>query len=185
MGLIPMKSVISFSSFFNTALSNFVSRSWIICAIGMISIGAQAADPEMIARGAYLAKIADCESCHTAGPDHAPFAGGLPINSPFGIIYSSNITPDPATGIGQYSYEDFSRAVREGIAKNGKRLYPAMPYPSFAATQDSDVKALYAYFMKGVKPVNFTPPQTKLPFPFNQRWTLMFWSAAFATQKTV
>lgn len=177
-----MKLVIS--SLFNTTPSGFADRSWIILAIWMfINISAQAADSGIIARGAYLAKVADCESCHTAGPDHAPFAGGLPINSPFGIIYSSNITPDPTTGIGQYSYEDFNRAVREGIARNGKRLYPAMPYPSFAATRDSDIEALYAYFMKGVKPVNFTPPQTRLPFPFNQRWTLMFWSAAFVTQK--
>lgn len=156
---------------------------WIFYAVGLIAASVQAADPEMIARGAYLAKVADCESCHTAGPGHAPFSGGLPINSPFGVIYSTNITPDPTTGIGQYSYEEFSRAVREGVAKGGKRLYPAMPYPSFAATQDRDIQALYAYFMEGVKPVHHIPPQTELPFPFNQRWTLRFWAMAFATQK--
>ncbi|MGH8762833.1 MAG: c-type cytochrome [Nitrosospira sp.] len=137
------------------------------------------ADPAMVARGAYLAKAADCVSCHTAGPHHPPFAGGLPINSPFGIIYSTNITPDPVTGIGQYSYSDFSRAVREGIAKDGRRLYPAMPYASFTAILDDDIQALYAFFMNGVEPVNHKPPQTRLPFPFNQRWTLQFWDAAF------
>lgn len=143
----------------------------------------QAADPETIARGAYLAKAADCAGCHTAGPGHPPFAGGLPINSPFGVIYSTNITPDPVTGIGQYSYADFSRAVRQGIARDGRRLYPAMPFASFAAVLESDIEALYAYFMSEVKPVRHVPPQTKLPFPFNQRWTLWFWTAAFATQE--
>jgi mono/diheme cytochrome c family protein len=162
------------------------ARSWVawVAVGGMIVANVQAADPETIALGEYLAKVADCAGCHTAGPHHPPFAGGLPINSPFGVIYSTNITPDPATGIGHYSYADFSRAVREGIAKGGRRLYPAMPYASFAAVADSDMRALYAYFMKGVKPVRHTPPQTSLVFPFSQRWGLMFWSAAFANQKT-
>lgn len=177
-----MIPVILFITNHTMKLSKAIQYSLII--VCMLAANAHAADPDLIARGAYLAKVADCESCHTAGADHEAFAGGLPINSPFGIIYSTNITPDPITGIGQYSYEDFSRALRQGIAKNGKYLYPAMPYASFAATLDSDIEALYAYFMKGVKPVNYTPPQTKLPFPFNQRWTLMFWNAAFATQKT-
>ncbi|BCT66861.1 cytochrome c [Nitrosospira sp. NRS527] len=165
------------------------SRSWAawvasIALGGMIVANAQAADPETIALGEYLAKVADCTSCHTAGPHHPPFSGGLPINSPFGVIYSTNITPDPATGIGRYSYADFSRAVREGIARDGRRLYPAMPYASFAAATDNDMQALYAYFMEGVKPVRHTPPPTRLIFPFSQRWGLMFWSAAFANQKT-
>ncbi|SCX37885.1 Cytochrome c, mono-and diheme variants [Nitrosospira sp. Nsp1] len=171
----------------NRALAT--GRSWVawvasIALGGMIVANAQAADPETIALGEYLAKVADCASCHTAGPHHPPFAGGLPINSPFGVIYSTNITPDPATGIGRYSYADFSRAVREGIARDGRRLYPAMPYASFAAATESDMQALYAYFMQGVKPVHHTPPQTRLVFPFSQRWGLMFWSAAFANQKT-
>ncbi|MEO6824132.1 MAG: cytochrome c [Nitrosospira sp.] len=156
--------------------------SWL--AVLMVVTSAQAATPEMVALGEYLAKVADCASCHTAGPRHEPFAGGLAINSPVGIIYSTNITPDPDTGIGQYSYDDFSRAVREGIAKDGRRLYPAMPYASFAAASDSDIQALYAYFMNGVEAVKQTPPQTKLPFPFNQRWVFKFWNAAFANQKT-
>ncbi|MCB1949347.1 cytochrome c, partial [Nitrosomonas sp.] len=163
--------------------NSFVCRLLIIFTIWVVAENAQSADPEIIARGAYLAKVADCESCHTAGPDHPPFAGGFPVKSPFGIIYSTNITPDPATGIGQYSYEDFSRAVRKGIAKDGRYLYPAMPYPSFAAVLDDDIQALYLYFMEKVKAVNHMPPQTKLPFPFNQRWTLMFWNAVFATQE--
>ncbi|MDD5579348.1 MAG: cytochrome c [Methylobacter sp.] len=130
-------------------------------------------------RGAYLAKIADCAACHTAGPNSAPYAGGLGLNSPFGIIYSTNITPDPVAGIGKYSYDDFSRALRDGIRKDGKRLYPAMPYASFTAISDDDLHALYDYFMHEVPPVASTPPTTALPFPVNQRWTLLFWDAAF------
>ncbi|MDQ3185804.1 MAG: cytochrome c [Pseudomonadota bacterium] len=151
----------------------------ILAAILAIASNGQAAELAMVARGAYLAKVADCVGCHTAGPRHLLFAGGLPLNSPFGTIYSTNITPDPVTGIGQYSYSDFSRAVREGIAKDGRRLYPAMPYASFTAILDDDVKALYAYFMNAVEAVSHKPPQTRLPFPFNQRWTLQFWDAAF------
>jgi mono/diheme cytochrome c family protein len=149
-----------------------------------------AGDATLISKGEYLAKAADCAGCHTAPPGGpsgkeplhptAPFAGGLPMGSPFGTIFSSNITPDPHAGIGRYSYDDFVRAVREGVAPGNKRLYPAMPFPSFAKINDHDMHALYAYFMHGVKPVATPAPPTKLPFPFNQRWALMFWSFAFA-----
>jgi mono/diheme cytochrome c family protein len=158
-----------------------VKRSWIV--LFMIAATVQADDGDLVARGAYLAKLADCAGCHTAGPGYPPFAGGLAINSPAGTIYSTNITPDPEFGIGNYSYEDFSRALREGIAKGERHLYPAMPYPSFAAISDSDVRALYAYFMKGVKAVNQKPRETALPFPFNQRWIFRFWNAAFASRE--
>ncbi|MFP3561545.1 cytochrome c, partial [Paraburkholderia sp. SIMBA_049] len=81
--------------------------------------------------------------------------------SPFGTIYSSNITPDPVNGIGRYTYGDFARALREGIAPGGKRLYPAMPFPSFAKINDDDMHALYAYFMRGVIPVAQPAPRTR------------------------
>lgn len=132
-----------------------------------------------VANGAYLARIGDCVACHTAGPQQPPFAGGLPLNSPFGIIYSTNITPDPINGIGKYTLEDFSLAVRNGIARDGRRLYPAMPYASFTTTTDDDIRDLYAYFMNQVKPVSHKPPETKLPFPFNIRMSLIFWDAIF------
>jgi mono/diheme cytochrome c family protein len=151
---------------------------------------AKSADAITIARGAYLAKAADCAGCHTAAPRVTqpnvqptlapPFAGGLGMASPFGTIYSSNITPDPDAGIGRYSYEDFARALRDGVAPGGKRLYPAMPFPSFAKISDDDMHALYAYFMHGVQAVSAPAPQTRLPFPFNQRWALMFWDWTFA-----
>lgn len=155
--------------------------SWIILSMiaAAAAATAKAADSDLVARGAYLARAADCTGCHTAGPDHPPFAGGLPLSSPFGSIYSTNITPDPVSGIGNYTYEDFDRAVRGGVAKDGRHLYPAMPYPAFTAISDSDIQALYAFFMKGVKAADRKPPQTELPFPFNQRWVLRFWNAAF------
>jgi mono/diheme cytochrome c family protein len=140
---------------------------------------AQQPEPASMSRGAYLARVGDCIACHTAGPKAAPFAGGLPIRSPFGIIYSTNITPDPLHGIGQYTLDDFERAVRGGIAKNGRRLYPAMPYPSFTAITDKDIRALYDCFMHEVAPVDHEPPETRLPFPFNLRFSLFFWDLVF------
>ncbi|HVE05801.1 MAG TPA: cytochrome c [Paraburkholderia sp.] len=149
----------------------------------------EANEAALIQQGAYLAKAGDCAGCHTAPPGgpsgheplraRPPFAGGLPMGSPFGTIYSSNITPDPNAGIGRYSYADFVRAVREGVAPGGKRLYPAMPYPSFAKISDADMRALYAYFMHGVAPVAERAPPTRLPFPFSQRWGMALWDLAF------
>ena len=133
---------------------------------------AQPLNSSDVIRGAYLARAGDCVACHTAGPHSPRFAGGLAINSPFGIIYSTNITPDKINGIGSYTLNDFSRAVRKGIAKDGRRLYPAMPYPSFTAISDNDIRALYVYFMNEVRPVIYKPPETKLPFPFSLRWSL-------------
>lgn len=143
----------------------------------------------LIKRGEYVAKLGDCAGCHTASPrtdvngsriSPPPFAGGLPINAPFGTMYSSNITPDPRYGIGAYSYEDFAHALRQGVARGGKRLYPAMPYPSFSKIDDDDMHALYAYFMHGVTPIATAAPETHLPFPFNQRWGLAIWTWLFA-----
>ncbi len=137
-------------------------------------------DAPLIAKGEYIAKAADCAGCHTATGGGAPYAGGLGLASPFGTIVSSNITPDRRYGIGNYSYSDFVKAVRLGTAPGKKHLYPAMPYPSFTKLSDDDMRALYAYFMLGVKPVDKPAPPTKVPFPFNQRWILIFWKLAFA-----
>jgi mono/diheme cytochrome c family protein len=153
-----------------------------LTVIGMTSSACAAAarspDPNLIARGAYLAKVGDCAACHTA-PGTPDFSGGFAVKSPLGTIYSSNITPDPTSGIGNFSFDDFARALREGVSKDGTHLYPAMPYASFTKVGDDDVRALYAYFLHGVKPVHSQPPETKLPFPFNQRWGLWFWDLAF------
>jgi mono/diheme cytochrome c family protein len=151
-------------------------------AIALLLIGpAWAGNDETpaIQRGAYIADIGDCVSCHTA-PGREGFAGGLPLQAPFGTIFSTNITPDPKFGIGGYSRPQFIRAMREGVAADGRHLYPAMPYASFAVVSDDDLNDLYDYLMKSVKPAAYQPPKTKLVFPFNQRWGLIFWDAVFA-----
>jgi alcohol dehydrogenase (quinone), cytochrome c subunit len=136
-------------------------------------------DQPLIERGKYLAGAGDCVACHTA-KGGKPFAGGLGIESPIGTIYSSNITPDRKTGIGDFTLEDFDRAVRHGIAKDGSTLYPAMPYPSYAKMRPDDVKALYAYFMHGVDPVAQPDKATDIPWPLSMRWPLRFWRMIFA-----
>ena len=136
-------------------------------------------DAALIARGAQLAKAGDCASCHDSA-QHQPFAGGQGVNSPFGSIFASNITPDLKTGIGRYTPAQFADALQRGVTPEGKRLYPAMPYPSFASLDARDVNALYQYFMYGVQPVTNAVKKTRLPFPFNQRWIMLFWSMLFA-----
>jgi len=126
----------------------------------------------VIERGKYLATAADCAACHTA-PRGNRFAGGLPITTPLGTIYSTNITPSAEVGIGRYTEEEFSQAVRHGIRRDGARLYPAMPYTSFAKLTDEDTHALYLYFMGEVEPVDARAPETKLPFPMNIRLSMM------------
>ncbi|HXZ06637.1 MAG TPA: c-type cytochrome, partial [Paraburkholderia sp.] len=137
-----------------------------------------AADDALVQRGAYLAKVGDCVACHTA-PHGKPFAGGLQMSTPMGAIYTTNITPDPSTGIGGYSEEDFARAMREGVAKDGHNLYPAMPYPSYAKVNDDDLRALYAYFMHGVAPVNQANREPDIKWPLNMRWPLKIWNIVF------
>jgi alcohol dehydrogenase (quinone), cytochrome c subunit len=136
-------------------------------------------DPAMIERGRYLAIASDCTACHTRcnGP---LFAGGLPIASPIGVIFSTNITPDRESGIGAYSLADFDRAVRHGIAPRNITLYPAMPYPSYAHMTDPDIVALYAYFMYGVPPVRAQNRRNEIPWPLSIRWPLAIWRKAFA-----
>ena len=136
------------------------------------------ADAALIARGAYLAKAGNCVACHSA-PHGQPFAGGLPMTTPLGRIYSTNITPDADTGIGRYTQADFNRALREGVAKDGHNLYPAMPYPSYAKVDDADMQALYAYFMHGVTPVRQANREPDIKWPMNMRWPLKLWNLVF------
>jgi mono/diheme cytochrome c family protein len=141
-------------------------------------VSAAASSDDDATRGAYLAKAADCTACHTA-PGGKPFAGGLPMTTPIGKVFTTNITPDAATGIGQYSEQDFARALRGGVAKDGRNLYPAMPYPSYAKLRDEDVHALYAYFMHDVTPVSQANKPTTMHWPLNMRWPLKFWNVVF------
>lgn len=130
-----------------------------------------------IARGGQLAALGDCAVCHTS-TSGAVNAGGRPIETPFGTIYSTNITPDEATGIGGWSYPAFERAMREGIHRDGRHLYPAFPYTHFAKASDADLQSLYAYLM-AQQPVQAKAPANELRFPFNLRPLMAGWNALF------
>ncbi|RAU41598.1 MULTISPECIES: molybdopterin cofactor-binding domain-containing protein [unclassified Pseudomonas] len=128
-------------------------------------------------RGRLLAAAGDCAVCHTA-PGGIRNAGGLAMQTPFGTLYSSNITPDPETGIGKWSYPAFERAMREGISRDGKHLYPAFPYTAFRNIDDADMQALYAYLMAQA-PVKQVQPANDLRFPFSLRPLMAGWNALF------
>jgi mono/diheme cytochrome c family protein len=135
------------------------------------------ATAELVAQGEYIARAADCAACHTQ-PGGKPFAGGVAFKLPFGTLYSTNITADHETGIGQWSDDDFVRALHQGVAKDGRNLYPAFPYTSYTAMTRDDAVAIKAYlFSLPTAHAPDTPDQ--LPFPFNQRWTLTFWKWMF------
>ena len=125
-------------------------------------------------RGAYIAVAADCYACHTA-KGGAAWAGGLPMQTPFGTIYSSNISSDKENGIGNWTRYEFQRAVRDGIGKGGKHLYPAMPYASYRQMTTEDVDAVYSYLMTR-EPMPVKNQANGLAFPFNIRRTLTFWN---------
>lgn len=139
---------------------------------------ALAADADLIRRGEYVATAGDCVACHTA-PGGKAFAGGLAIQTPIGEIYASNITPSKQYGIGNYTLAQFTDALRKGIRSDGARLYPAMPYTSYALISDEDIGAMYAYFMSAVTPVDQPAPPTSLPFPFNIRLMMAGWNLVF------
>lgn len=141
--------------------------------------GEVADDPALVQRGRYLAAAGDCASCHTVS-DASPYAGGLAMPVPLvGTIHTPNITPDAQTGIGTWSLAAFDRAVRYGIRKDGKNLYPAMPYVSYAKVDDEDIKALYAYFKYGVRAVSQVNPAPSAAWPMTMRWPLQLWNVAF------
>lgn len=134
-------------------------------------------DREAIERGEELALIGDCSACHTAVGGDA-LAGGLGLPTPFGTIYSTNITPDPETGIGTWPLEAFARAMRRGLDREGNHLYPAFPYDHFTRTTDADIAALYAWLMSQ-PPVVAKSPQNDMPFPFSYRPVLAGWKFLF------
>lgn len=130
-----------------------------------------------VEKGKYLAQAGNCVSCHTR-PGGEPFAGGLSFKTPFGVVYSTNITPDVETGIGNWSDGDLVRAMHEGVSAEGRNLYPVFPYPSYTKVSEEDVRAIYAY-LKTTKPVSYTPPENELDFPYNQRWLMPLWNTLF------
>jgi mono/diheme cytochrome c family protein len=140
-------------------------------------VPAKLAQASVVERGAYLARAADCMVCHTT-QGGKEYAGGLGFKLPFGTLYSTNITPDKETGIGDYSDQDFLNALHRGTRRDGARLYPAMPYTSYTYITDADGLAIKAYLFS-LAPVRAAPPANTLVFPFNQRWAMAFWSALF------
>ncbi|MBO9537576.1 cytochrome c [Herbaspirillum sp.] len=161
--------------------NHFIAACAAIMALSAVTAFAKdtAPDQQLLQRGEYLAKAGDCVACHTA-KGGKPFAGGLAMPTPIGTVYSSNITPDKEHGIGNYSEDDFDKALRHGIRKDGASLYPAMPYPSYAKVKPADVKALYAYFMNGVQ-ADPTPNRgVDIVWPLSMRWPLSIWRKVFA-----
>ncbi|MEP6484026.1 MAG: cytochrome c [Rudaea sp.] len=141
------------------------------------SVPASMKGDDVVKRGEYLTRAADCMVCHTArgGPQ---FAGGYALVLPVGTIYSTNITPDKATGIGNYTDQDFLAAMHRGVRKDGARLYPAMPFASYTYMTDDDALAIKAYLFT-LAPVSAPARENALTFPFNQRWLMAAWSGIF------
>jgi nicotinate dehydrogenase subunit B len=178
-------------------MRNPLRRGWVWLATGMAGVAGMAAalwpvkpalpltaGPDVslyssraIERGRLVAAAGDCIACHTA-PGGKANAGGLALDTPFGTIYTTNITPDNETGIGRWSYTAFERAMRQGVHQDGRQLYPAFPYTAYAKLSDADMQALYGYLMSQPA-VRAEPPKTQLAFPFSFRPLLAGWNALF------
>lgn len=155
-----------------------VAAPVLAAALAAASSAALAADlpqADTVARGAYLATAGDCTACHTV-PGGKPFAGGLRIETPFGVLLSANITPDRTAGIGAWSDDDFLRSMQQGLAPNGAHLYPAMPYPFFTHVTRTDLLAIRAY-LATLEPVSEKVETNRLPFPFDIRASVAVWNA--------
>lgn len=168
-----------------TALPKTLRR--ISLALGLAA-GAMAAAPasaaddayfETLQHGLYLTRVGDCEGCHTA-PGGQPFAGGRAIVTPFGTLLSPNLTPDIATGIGGWTDEQFLNAVKHGIRRNGRKLYPALPYPYYTKATNEDILAIKAY-LNSLQPVNNPVVANQLPFPFSIRYVMTGWNFLYFT----
>jgi mono/diheme cytochrome c family protein len=145
-----------------------------------VSAGAEAQDADQIARGEYLARAGDCTACHTA-PEGKLFAGGRAMPTPFGTLYTSNITPDPETGIGKWSVDDFYKTMHEGRFPDGGLIYPAMPFASYTKVTRADSDAIYAY-LRSVPPVKQKNREHQLGFPYNNRSLILGWRTLFFTE---
>jgi mono/diheme cytochrome c family protein len=131
------------------------------------------ATPELIARGAYLARVGNCAGCHTA-PGGAPMAGGVRLQTPYGAVYAGNLTPEPKTGLGLWRADEFHRAMHEGRGRDGRRLIPAFPYTSFTRVAREDNDALFAY-LRSLQPVEQAAPPNELRFPYGTQAALAVW----------
>ncbi len=154
------------------------SGGFCVFLLSLITIVGAAGAARAMDRGEYLARAGDCVACHSV-PGGKAFAGGLKMGTPLGNIYSTNITPDKETGIGNYTLADFDAALRRGVGKDGHHLYPAMPYPSYAKLTDEDVAGLYDFFMKEVPPAHVANRPAEIPWPLNMRWPIALWNVVF------
>jgi mono/diheme cytochrome c family protein len=154
-------------------------RAKSIAALSLLTqpVDDKVVNAEEVRRGQYLVRLGDCMSCHLR-PDGEAFAGGLGLNTPFGTIYSANITSDKETGIGDWTNDQFYRAMHDGRGVHGEHLYPAFPYPWFRQVSRADDDAILA-FLKSTPPVHYTPPANKLPFPLNLRVAVSGWNLLF------
>jgi mono/diheme cytochrome c family protein len=143
---------------------------------------AQTAAADMVARGAYLARAGDCVSCHTSQGGQ-PFAGGLRMDTPFGYLLTPNITPDAATGIGNWSADEFYRALHQGVNKRGQDMFPVMPFDFYTRVTRQDSDAIHAY-LRSIAPVKNAVVVNHLRFPFNQRWSMAVWRELFFSEGT-
>ena len=167
--MLPPRAL-SFAGDHAVALSDYTGPS-------PIGVPAELRSTDLVTRGKYLTQAADCEVCHTTEGGQ-PFAGGRAFTTPFGVLYSPNITADRETGIGAWTDADFLSAVHKGIDNEGRRLYPAFPYESYTLLADDDVHAIKAYLFS-LPVAHATAPPNSLKFPFNQRWLMAIWSAFY------
>lgn len=130
-----------------------------------------------VEQGAYIARASNCATCHTS-ENGEEYAGGAPFHTPFGLLYSTNITPDANTGIGNWSFDNFYRSMKHGIRPDGAHLYPAFPYTNFARLSDKDIGSLYL-FLKSLAQIDKSNAANKLDFPFNQRSLMALWKVPF------
>jgi mono/diheme cytochrome c family protein len=169
--------VIALFALFIIAAAVFFGWSWRGSISPIEPPFATAFDTAMITRGAQLSALGNCVACHTARGGKA-YAGGRALPTPFGTIYGTNITPDPETGIGRWSLAAFTRAMREGVHRDGRHLYPAFPYDHYTLVVDEDIQALYAYVMTR-EPVRADPAANELSFPFNIRMLIAGWKLLY------
>ncbi|MCL4779904.1 MAG: cytochrome c [Gammaproteobacteria bacterium] len=155
------------------------SRTCVALLLCLVASAVAAASAEQLARGRYLVHAGGCISCHTADRDGAiPLAGGRRLETPFGIFYAPNLTPDRKTGIGGWSDTDFSAALRHGRAPDGSPYYPVFPYPAYAGISDADVAAMAAW-LRSIPPVHNPVPAHELPWYLRSRWLMLGWNLLF------
>jgi mono/diheme cytochrome c family protein len=163
-------------------VGRYAAGPLIAIAFAMIPLASRAADEAAIERGAYIFDAADCVGCHTDAKNNGKrLAGGRALATPFGIFYSPNITPDKETGLGDWRYEDFHRALRAGISEHGAYYFPVFPYPAFTGMADQDIADLWAYLQAQAPVAQRNKPHEIKP-PFSWRFLQIGWRALFFTE---